>query len=51
MIKDIVKKNEEIKPNTYLEEKLRKDFGNFFKANGKFDFDSFKEKNTWSGGW
>ena len=44
MIKDIVKKNEEIKPNTYLEEKLRKDFGNFFKANGKFDFDSFKEK-------
>lgn len=44
MIKDIVKKNEEVKPNTYLEEKLRKEFGNFFKANGKFDFDSFKEK-------
>lgn len=43
MIKDVDKKNETVKPNTFLQDKLRKEFGNYFKENGKFDFDAFKE--------
>lgn len=44
MIRDIIENNSNVKPNTLLQEKLRKEFGNYFNSNGKFDFEKFKRE-------